>query len=518
MACVTASPSRRDLLRAGAALSLTALGSDRTEAANLPLAAPPTLPADTVAPGYARDVLARWGDRVTFDAKPWHPRTPTAEAAETQFGWDGLLLGLLVPPVGGDGVPRGILAVAHPTVDPAMAFPGGVDQPEVAAAMQGASLLNVERQGERWIVSDGGYQSRRLTANTLCHVSGPAAAGIGETVRGLLNVSGGCWTPWGSLLLAEGDPAGWSTRLRGVDARFADARGFGWVAELDGTEPAAVPVKRTALGRFAHGDVASAMTADGRAVIYMTDRRADGFLFRFTSVGSARAQDALDNGTLAVARVEGDRLHWIALPRVLVALTDTVAIAARLGATGFDYPSGLDLDRGDGSLFLACRGQPGVSPPAPGRVVQIVPDGRDHGAESAQASVLLRGGPARVPGRAALEHPDTVAADGAGRVWIGTDRGGRLGPAPDLLVGVEVAGPQRGLPGVLYAAPRGAAIGGATPAPGGTAVFAIVRTPGAEPGASWDRPGTTWPAFDGNTPPRTTLITLSRLRPGRVGD
>src|SRR3712207_8037944 len=38
-----------------------------------------------------------------------------------------------------------VLAVLHPTVDPLMAWPGGVDRPSVAAAMQGASLLNLEK-------------------------------------------------------------------------------------------------------------------------------------------------------------------------------------------------------------------------------------------------------------------------------------------------------------------------------------------------------------------------------------
>lgn len=507
-------PTRRRLLRAAGALpfgpALPAVAQMGEAPAFL------TQTSDTVAPGYQRDLLVRWGDRVTPDARPWIPHEPTVDAAETQFGWDGRIIGLWVPPAGADGVPRGVLAVAHPTVDPAMAFPGGLDQPDVAAVMQGASLLNVEKQRDRWAVVDGGYQSRRLTANTLCRISGGAAGPLGGAVRGLLAVSGGCWTPWGSLLLTEDNPGSWIARLRGLEPRFEDPRGFGWVVELDGTEPGSVPVKRSSLGRFGHGDAAAALTRDGRAVVYMSDRRPGGFLLRFTSRGPARMPDALDAGTLAVARIEGERLRWVDLPREPAALTDTIGLAARMGGTGLVQPSGLALDA-DGALFLSCRGSPGAVPPMPGGVLQILPAGGDHGADTAAVATLL---PSGSPGRLAPggpEHPDTVTADGAGRVWIGTDRGGRVGPEPDMLLCCQTRGPRRGALFPLYGAPRAAAVGGAAVAPDGEALFAMVRTPGAEPGASWDRPGTLWPAFDSKAPPRSALVTFTRIRGGRVG-
>ena len=192
---------RRVLL--AAALAAPALSSPALALDLDPLALP-VKQDDTVAPGYRRDVLMRWGDRVTFDAPRWTPRTPDPDAVAAQFGWDARVLGIAVPQQpAADGVPRAILAIAHPTVDPAMAFPGGQDQPAAAAAMQGASLLNIERQAGRWVVVDGGYQSRRLTLSTLCRVSG------GGAVRGVLGIRGGCVTPWGSLLLAEGDPGSW---------------------------------------------------------------------------------------------------------------------------------------------------------------------------------------------------------------------------------------------------------------------------------------------------------------------
>ena len=525
---------RRALLAAGAALPClpAAAQAARISTLDMPPLRMPLKLDDTVASGYRRNVLVRWGDRVTYDATPWNPLQPTPAAAATQFGWDARICGMVVPPVGADGVERAVLAVAHPTVDPAMAFPGGEDRPAVAAMMQGASLLNIEKQGGRWVVVDGGYQARRLTAETLCRINGPAAQVTGGLVQGLLAVSGGCPTPWGTQLLAEGDPAQWMARLGPADARFTEGLRFGWVAELDPMDPGAVPAKRTALARFPHGDVAAAVSRDGRAVVYLSDRRAFGHLFRFVSDGPANAPDALDLGTLSVARYEQGRLRWEPLPRTVDMLLNPIAYAAQAGAIGFDVPGGLAVDPHSGWLYLACSGNGARRPdqvdrlnPRPGNrsghIVEIIPESGDHAASEAAASVLLLGGapPPRLAGLAGSwpDAPATLAVDGAGRLWIGTDHAGLVGPQPDILFGCDTAGPGRGLPLPLYGAPRGGAIGGAAMSPDGMTLFAVVRTPGAEPGASYARPGTRWPAFDPRLPPRTTLVAFSTTSGAPVG-
>lgn len=541
--------SRRDLLLSGAGLALgaaaalpPAVGPAQAQITTLDLA-PMPLPVkldDTVAAGYRRDVLIRWGDRVTSDAPPWDPLRPSAEAAGAQFGWDARIADIVPMPMGADRVPRAVLAVTHPDVDPAMAFADGRDHPDVAAAMQGASLLNLERRPDgRWIVVDGGFQNRRLTAVTLCRLSGPAAdaLGGGGAVQGVLGLTGGSATPWGTLLLAEDDPGSWLPRLRGLAPRFGDGTSYGWVLELDPLNPTSVPTKRTGLGRFPHGDVAATLLPDSRAVVYMTDRRALGYLFRFVSSSTASDPEVLDSGTLYVARIEGTtELRWVPLPRDPQALLNPVATAERAGATPFDLPSGLALDPERPRLLLACRGAasrpPGqvdaLNPRAPnpdGHVIEILPADGDHGAATATARVLfLAGTPGAygrgmpLPGAAAYpQHPTTLAIDRRGRAWIGTDRGGLVGASADGLFGCDLDGPGRAVPLPLYGAPRGAAIGGAVPTPDGEGLLAVVRQPGAEPGASYARPGTRWPAFDANLPPRTTLIALARERGGAVG-
>ncbi len=520
---------RRGLLGAAAALAAAAPARAQITTLGLGAATLPLRPDDWVAPGHARQVLIRWGDRVTFDAPEWNPRNPTPEAAAAQFGWDGRLAGQVVPPPSSDGVPRLVLAVAHPQVDPAMAWPGGRDRPAVAAAMQGASLLNLEQVEGRWLVVDGGFQSRRLGASTLCRWSGPAAAE--PAVHGLLAPEAGCATPWSSLLLTEGDPDAWLVRLRDLDPRWRDPRHFGWVVECDPLDPQSVPVKRAALGRIGAAAVAAAAAADGRAVVFLADGRPMGFLYRFVSAGPATAPDALDAGTLFVARAEGEAIRWLPLPPD--AAPAPTPAAERAGATRFDMPAALALDPRRPRLLLACRRgtsrgvaqtdalnpRPG---PHPGHVVEFT---GDPAADRMAARILFLAGDAAEGGLYGRDQPPgtlprepaTLAVDQAGRLWIGTDRAGRPGPAPDAVFACDLDGPGRGVVLPVYGAPRGAAIGGAMPTPDGGTLLVMVRGPGAEPGSSFDRPATRWPAFEARTPPRSALVAVVSLGDGRVG-
>lgn len=521
--------TRRAALAAAAALATPAVAQITT--LDLPALPLPVRLDDWVAAGHRREALISWGDRVTFDAPGWDPAAPTPEAAAAQFGWDGRIAGLVVPPQAADGVPRLVLAVTHPEVDPAMAFPGGRDRPAVAAAMQGASLLNLEQQGGRWVVVDGGFQMRRLGAGTLCRITGPAAAALGAGVQGLLGPQGGCVTPWGTLLLTEGDPSIWVARLRDMDPRFRQAEQFGWVTELDPLDPYSVPAKRCAIGRLGAVSVAAMQAEDGRAVLFLTDGRPMGFLWRFVSAGHAREPDALDAGTLSVARAEGEAISWLALPAD--AALDPEAAANRAGATPFDMPAAVALDPRRPRLLLACRGgtvrsaaqldplnpRPG---PNPGHVIEITGD--LSGERSAARVLFLAGDPAEggaygrdQPAGALPRHPATLSVDGRGRLWIGTDCAGRPGASPDGVFACDLDGPGRAVVLPLYAAPRAAGIGGAVPTPEGDALLVMVRAPGAEPGASFDRPATRWPRFDPRMPPRSTLVAIAREGRGAVG-
>lgn len=451
--------------------------------------------------GIKRDLLIQWGDRVAYDAPPFAPLAPNLAAAEGQFGWDTRVVAALASPRVEDGIPRAMLAVGHPTLDAAMAFPDGRDRPEVAGAMQGASLINIQRRGGIWLVTEGGFQMRRLHARTLCRMGG-----AGGPARGVFGVTGGCATPWGSLLLTEGEGAAWARRLPGVEAAQA-----GHVVELDPFEPQSVPVKRAALGRLGARDVAAAQAADGRAVVFLADGREGGLLFRFISDGPATEPHALDQGALHAARFEAGTLRWIALP----ADAEPYAAAVARGANSLGRPVALALDPNGARLCLALRES--ARNPA-GAVVEILFAARNPAADTAIVESLIEG---RAPQRSrAGREPATVPAwpmaptsiclDTQGNLLLGTAQPARDSPLPDALYVLPVEGPTRGQPSLAYAVPIGAALGGVATVPGAAAWVAGVAHPGASMGAQFAAPRSRWPPFRDGEPPRGGVVALSQ--------
>jgi secreted PhoX family phosphatase len=482
---------------------------------------------DTVYPGYSRYVLARWGDAVLPDAPPFTPAAPSQDQADTQFPYDAAIAGLVVPPPAQDGIRRLVMALANPDAPPRMVFPGGVDIPAVAGKLQGATVLNLQYQGH-WLTVDGGYQSRRITDGTLCQISGPAASAIGATVQGVLTPQGGCATPWGTVLFAEGDAGPWLQRLAGTGYGYADpadAPRFGWIVELNPLDPLAFPVKRTALGRFARAAVAAALTPDGRPVIFMSQDSHDGFLVRFIAATNATDGTALDSGTLAVAQINDDQINWINLGTDIPSLVGALDAAAAAGGSPFDSPAGIAI--GGGKIYVACRGNPtrdpldtnALNPRAGddnGHILVFHPPNGDLTATTFDGEVAIAAGnPATASftqytqgSGAWFKNPRTLNLDHGGNLWIGTDQRGKVSDTADGLFVMQTGGPSKYLVNAAYLAPVGAAVGGAAfDAPSRT-VFAMVRHPGATPAATFDNPATRWPTLRPAMPPQSTLIGL----------
>lgn len=484
---------------------------------------------DEVGGGLRRDVVIRWGDPVLSDAPAFAPGRITEGAASRQFGWDGIIAGIVTPPPAEDGVARLVMVVSHPEVSARMVFPGGQDLPLVAGKMQGASVLNLSQRGGRWVVVDGGYQSRRITDGTLCVLTGPAATAVGASVQGVLAPGIGCVTPWNTVLVPEGRTDPWIRRLAGRAPGFSSptvGAGFGWVVEIDALSPTSFPGKRTALGRLPRAGVACGLAADGAAVVFMTEDAPMGRLFRFKGaqpVGDGRG--ALDAGTLAVARIEGSGIVWQDLPPGLPSLTATLS-AAREGSR-FDAPAGLAIGA-DRTLYLACSGNPGrgagevdaLNPRSgngAGHVLALMPAGGDLAAKRFAGRVVLLGGnPARDPSarytagsQAWLRAPYTLNFGPAGRLYVGTDQGGAVSDTADGLFVMDVAGYGRYALRNLYLAPVGGAIGAAAFGPLGHTVFTVARHPGATPDASFADPATRWPTVEAGMPPQTTMVALA---------
>jgi len=487
---------------------------------------------DTVAAGFNRSVIARWGDAVLPNAPPFNPDPLTADEADTQFPYDAVIAGVVAPPPAQDGTPRLVMVLANPSAPARMVFPGGLDNPAVAGKLQGATVLNLQYLSGRWLTVDGGYQSRRLSDGTLCQISGPVAAQIGATVQGLLAPAAGCIAPWGAALLAEGDTAPWATRLQGVGYGYGDpanAVRFGWITDFDPLDPASFPTKRTALGRLARAGIAATTTHDGRLAVFFTQDDPAGCLFRFISTGPASNGAALDDGSLSVAQIiEGD-VTWLPLGNDIPTLAGLAGAARAAGGSPFDAPGGIAIAPGNAALYLACAGNPermpgDTNPLNPranddnGHIVVLTPPQADITAKTFAGNLAIAAGnPNTAPftqytpgSNAWLTRPRTLNLDAQGSLWIGTDQRGALSATADGLFIMQTAGPSPFLLSAAYFAPIGAAMGGAAFDPATRTVFSPVRHPGATPHATFDNPATRWPTLAPGMPPQTTVIGLIR--------
>jgi secreted PhoX family phosphatase len=201
-------------------------------------------------------------------------------------------------------------------------------------------VQEIRLENGRWQLVRPSRYARRIHANTPMRVGGPAAGSAlmktasspdGRASFGTFNNCANGWTPWGTYLTCEEnfsfhfkappDPTAleeryelspkvrFSFRWGEADPRFDmvrnrnEANHFGWVVEIDPFDPASVPVKRTALGRFSHEGATTVVCPDGRVAIYSGDDRTFEYLYKFVSARAwnpdrAANRDLLDEGTL----------------------------------------------------------------------------------------------------------------------------------------------------------------------------------------------------------------------------
>ena len=356
--------ARRELLKGGLAAAI---------AAAFPLAgcagAPQALPvaigftgippssddALKIAPEYEATVLYRWGDPVGVPGNmpPFRmdgSNSAADQAVQAGMHHDGMWFHPL--PYGSGASTHGLLAMNHEYLDDGLLHTDGrrtwtAEKVRKAEAAVGVSVIEVRLQGARWEVVRPSRYARRITAYTPCAISGPAAGAAsmrtaadpaGREVLGTYNGCANGWTPWGTYLtceenwqfhfvnagtvspgerrygLGKGRGYGWEA----FDERFDAAKHpnepnrFGWVVEIDPYDPAAKPVKRTALGRIKHEGACPAIGPDRRIAFYMGDDESFEYVYKFVT---ARAWDPssrdanrtlLDEGTLYAARFDAN--------------------------------------------------------------------------------------------------------------------------------------------------------------------------------------------------------------------
>ncbi|MDN4171718.1 PhoX family phosphatase [Nocardioides sp. SOB77] len=386
-------------------------------------AVPPNRRDALVTPeGFRSDVVARWGDPVEKGAPRFDVRRQTPDSAAQQFGYNCDYVGVL--PISGS---RALLVVNHEYTDPNLMFPADVydedTQKRIEILSHGMSVLEIVRGRTpgSWLRADHtrARHNRRISARTAFTMTGPAAGDArlrttadpaGRTVMGTLNNCAGGTTPWGTVLSGEENFNQYFDASGDLDPRYADSykrigvtgagRGwssvdprfdlttephepfrFGWVVELDPSDPRSTPRKHTMLGRFKHEGANVAIAKDGRAVAYMGDDERGDYLYKFVSRDKMKKGEGaaarrhnmtlLTHGTLYVAKLVGDGTEdgydgtgeWIRLTSdttsyvegmsVADVLIDTRLAADKVGPTRMDRPEDVEPNPVNGKVYVA---------------------------------------------------------------------------------------------------------------------------------------------------------------------
>lgn len=565
-----------------------------------------------VAPGYDTQVLIRWGDPIHRAGPQFRPGAQTAEEQEQQFGQDNDFIAFMPLPLGSRNSSRGLLGVNHERNNPQLSWPGMTAenyassmtrvQCEVEMASQGFSIIEIAKTGQTWnLVADSPYNRRITARSTAMRAAGPAAGHermrtpsdpSGARIIGTLSNCAGGVTPWGTILTAEeniqnyftGDaakgPEATAWKRYGINGRGRylwgrhfdrfnldrepnETNRFGLIVEIDPYDAKSTPVKRTALGRFAHECATTAVSHDGRVAVYSGDDARMEYVYKFVTRGKYDPQrreanrDLLDEGTLYAARFEADgRMRWLPLVYGQGPLTaangfrnqaDVVIEARRaadlLGATPMDRPEDVEAHPVTGNVYVVLtfneRRKPEEASPANprgpnphGHIIEIVPPvvngAPDHAAtECTWGFFLLAGDPANpkhgarysgaVTANGWLAAPDNVAFDPRGRIWISTDGQDDIAGFGDSVYAAETTGPQRGVTRCFFSAPRGAEICGPAFTPDGRTLFLAIQHPAEEKGSTFDQPSTRWPDFQDGVPPRPAVVAITKADGGEIG-
>ncbi|WP_424932908.1 PhoX family protein [Amaricoccus macauensis] len=568
-----------------------------------------------VAEGYDADILLRWGDPIFADAPAFDPENQTPEAQARQFGYNNDFVGYI--PFDGSSE-HGLLVVNHEYTNEHLMFPGIVtvsegeatvapadqNRVDVEMAAHGGSIVEIRKVDGKWQPVLDGQLNRRITASTPMEITGPAAGhdrmktsadATGTQVLGTINNCAGGVTPWGTYILAEENFHGYfqgtlpeghaeaanyerygvpgeSYEWGNFHSRFDLAQEpnepnrFGWIVEVDVSDPNSTPKKRTALGRFKHEGAESIVAPDGRVVFYLGDDERFDYVYKFVTAGTfnpddrAANMDLLDEGTLYVARFEeSGAVEWMPLTFGEGPLTEENGFASQadvmietrraadlLGATPMDRPEDIEPNGTNGRVYVMLtnntrREEANAANPrvdnAFGHIVEIAEEGGDFAATTGTWEILVQCGDpsiAEVGATFSTETttngwfgmPDNCAVDTEGRLWVSTD-----GNSPsdtgrtDGLWAMETEGDLRGTSKLFYRVPIGAEMCGPCPTEDLTTFFVAVQHP-ADGGEDWEEFGrvsyyedlsTRWPDFDDAMPVRPAVVAITKQGGGRIG-
>ena len=486
---------------------------------------------------------------------------------------------------------------------------GARDKDEVLKEMNahGVSIFRIQKNREgQWEIKDDA-RNRRLTGQTPMIISGPARghkkmqtkySPQGIRTRGTLNNCSHGVTPWNTYLAAEENwatyfysPASTQSRehkrygVRPDRTRYAwekaqpasdelarfdasvkaesahgdyrnEPQNFGWMVEVDPFDPQSVPVKRTALGRFAHEGVVFQPPKVGEPIVcYSGDDARFEYIYKYVSAEAYDPKTAgghlLDQGTLYVAKFNEDQTgEWLPLVFGQNGLTqengfsdqgdvliNTRTAADLVGATKMDRPEWGAVDPLTRDVYFTLTNnverttaqKNGPNPRANNRWGQIVrwkEAGGDPKSTKFTWEIFVLAGPQRdsrdLQGKSLNSDnlfccPDGLWFDGSRRLWIQTD----IGEA-DMNTGqfrrfgnnqMLVANPETGEIKRFLTGPIGQEITGVVMTPDQKTLFVNVQHPGATTSArsfARGRVNSRWPDQDSEIFPRSATLVITR--------
>jgi len=600
------------LAAAGVPLPALAASSGRAAGALTDFVSLATSTADEVrvAPGHTVSLLYAWGDPVSNGPAVHADASDDANAQMQQAGMhhDGMHFFPFVE----NGKPsstHGLMCINHEYTDDGLLHAGGMQDWSAAKvaksqAAHGVSVIEVRQDKGQWQVVRPSRWARRITASTPCRIAGPAAGNAalrtafdsrGEVIIGTLNNCAMGHTPWGTYLTCEENfngyfkaPSpltadqkrygftenGFGFRWHEHDERFDltqhpnEGNRFGWVVEIDPTDPQRAPVKRTALGRFKHEGATVTLARDGRVVVYMGDDERFEYVYKFVSrdryvPGKSDTTTLLDHGTLYVAHFSDDGSgRWLPLrhgenyPKGRLDATNgfasqgDVVIRCRqaadiAGATKMDRPEWIAVHPKTGEVYVTLtnnvkRGTDGAaatdaanprSANVFGHIVRWREASHDAAAEGFAWDIFALAGDPQGADESkrgmikgdAYGSPDGLWFDPSGRLWIQTDvstsvlnKGdyAKLGNNQMLVADVKSGETRRFLTG-----PKGCELTGITATPDGRTLFVNIQHPGetasersdpAAPTAVSAWPANQFPTATGGRPRSATIVITRR--------
>lgn len=386
---------------------------------------------------------------------------------------------------------------------------------------------------------------------------------------------------------------GWETAQSGADryARFDvsikgatptddyrnETNGQGWVVEIDPFDPASKPIKRTAMGRFAHEGCIFAPPQPGQPLaFYMGDDAQNEYIYKFVTKAryhKGMRGNMLDAGTLYAARFNDDGTgEWLALDIHDVAfrsaaaaagvefrdqadvLVNTRLAADVVGATKMDRPEWGAAHPQTREVYMTLTNNSSrtmanidaANPRGPnpnGHIIRWREKGNRAFATKFDWDIFVLAGPQGdsqvlpAEGGPALSDenifasPDGIWIDQFGITWIQTDMsGGQQGNGPYGENSMLAANPITGEIKRFLSGPLNQETTGVVSTPDGKNLFVNFQHPGDRSGvgrftSNWPdhgvvyrHPGDPEPAISPTGPrPRSATIVITREDGGIVG-